>query len=88
MEDRTKFLDWIATNDRLKEEAKQDLTNTEYALKLYNQVHRSELQMTPQHLKEPKFSDFYIPSHQQKNGELAFVGVGALALGYATFHYL
>jgi len=31
--------------------------------------------------KEPKFSDFYQPSEQQKNGGLAFMGAGALALG-------
>jgi len=38
--------------------------------------------------KEPKFSDFYQLSEQQKNGELAFVGVGALALGYVAFQFL
>jgi len=38
--------------------------------------------------KEPKFSDFYQPSEQQKNGELMFVGAGALALGYAAFRFL
>ena len=88
MHDRTKLLDWIATNDRLKEQAKQDLTNTDYALKLYNQAHSGQQHMTPQHLKEPKFSDFYTPSKAQKQGELAFVGAGALALGFAAFHFL
>jgi len=38
--------------------------------------------------KEPKFPDFYQPSEQQKNGELAFVGAGVLALGYAGFRFL
>jgi len=38
--------------------------------------------------KEPKFSDFYQPNEQQKKGELAFVGAGALALGYAVFRFL
>jgi len=38
--------------------------------------------------KEPKFSDFYQPSEQQKKGELMFVGTGALALGYAAFRFL
>jgi len=38
--------------------------------------------------KEPKFSDFYQPSEQQKNGELMFVGTGVLALGYAAFRFL
>jgi len=38
--------------------------------------------------KEPKFSDFYQPSEQQKNGELMLVSAGALALGYVAFRFL
>ena len=38
--------------------------------------------------KEPKFSDFYQPSEKQKQGELLFVGGGALALGYVAFRFL
>ena len=38
--------------------------------------------------REPKFSDFYQPGEQQKQGELLFVGTGALALGYAAFRFL
>jgi len=83
--DRTHLLDGIATNMQIKAEAKQNFTNTDYAFKLYNQAHPDE-QMTPP--KEPKFSDFYQPSEQQKNGELMFVGAGALALGYAAFRFL
>ena len=76
--DRTKLLDWIQTNAQIKVEAKQNFTNTDYAFKLYNKVHPDE-RMTPH--KEPKFSDFYQPSEQQKkNGEFLFVGAGAVAL--------
>ena len=53
--------------------------------KLYNQAHPDEQMVPP---KEPNFSDFYQPSEQQKKGELMFVGVGALALGYAAFRFL
>jgi len=83
--DRTPLLDWIATNAQEKEQAKQNFTNTDYAFKLYNQAHPDEQMVPP---KEPKFSDFYQPSEQQKNGELMFVGAGALALGYAAFRFL
>ena len=83
--DRTKLLDWIATNAQIKAEAKQNFTNTDYAFKLYNQAHPDERVIPP---KEPKFSDFYQPSEQQKNGELIFVGAEALALGYAAFRFL
>jgi len=67
---RTKLLDWIATNVQIKAEAKQNFTNTDYAFKLYNQAHPDK-QMVP-----PKFSDFYQQSEEQKNGELMFVGAG------------
>ena len=83
--DRTKLLDWIAANERIKEQAKQNFTDTDYAFKLYNQVHPDKKVLHP---REPKFSDFYQPSQQQKQGELLFVGTGALALGYATFRFL
>ena len=83
--DRTKLLDWIATNTQIKVEAKQNFTNTDYAFKLYNQAHPDKQMIPP---KEPKFSDFYQPSEQQNNGELMFVGAWALALGYAAFRFL
>ena len=82
---RTKLLDWIAKNAQEKAQAKQNFTNTDYAFKLYNQVHPDALMAPP---KEPKFSDFYQPSEQQKNGELLFVGASALALGYAAFRFI
>jgi len=54
--DRTKFLDWIETNREIKEQAKQNFTNTDYAFKLYNQAHPDQrMNIT----KEPQFSDFY-----------------------------
>jgi len=83
--ERTQLLDWIATNMQTKEQDKQNMTNTDYAVKLYSQAHPDEQMVPP---KEPKFSDFSQPSEQQKNGELAFMGAGALALGYAAFRFL
>ena len=65
--DRTKLLDWIATNTQIKEQAKQNFTNTDYAFKLYNQAHPDKQMIPP---KEPKFSDFYQPSQQQIKGPL------------------
>ncbi len=38
--------------------------------------------------KEPKFSDIYQPSEQQKQGEIVFVDAGAIALEYAAFRFL
>ena len=82
--DQIQLLDWITTNAQTKQQAKQNMTNMDYAFKLYNQAHPDEQMVPP---KEPKFSDFYQPSEQQKNGELAFVGAGAVALGYTAFRF-
>ena len=82
--DRTELLDWVAAQDRLKNKAMHDFQDTDRALALYNQTHRANVTL-PQ---EPKFSDFYKPSPQQKNGELLFSRAGTFALGYAAFQFL
>ena len=81
-ENRTKLLDWISTNDRIKDEAKQNFPNTDYALKLYKKVHQEQKDLT-----EPQFSDFYQPSSAQKRGEVIYVGASALAIGLATSRF-
>ena len=82
-ENRAKLNDWIMTNDRIKDEAKENFQNTDYALKLYNKIHQDDLS-----LREPQFSDFYQPSAQQKQGEIIYVGASALAIGFAASYFL
>ena len=79
---RTKLLGWIATYYRVKEKAKYNFVDTDYAMKLYN---NQDLD-----LREPKLSDFYKPSTSQKQGEMIYVGgmALALALGLATTRFL
>jgi len=83
--ERTKLLDWIEINRENKELAKQNLTNTDYAFKLYNQAH-PDMKMTMP--KEQKFSDFYQPSEAQKQGELIFVGGSVLVISFVAFRFL
>ena len=83
--ERTQLLDWVETNREIKAQANQNFTNTDYAFKLYNQAHPDNKLSMP---TAPKFSDMYQPSELQKQGELLFVGGGALALGYAAFRFL
>ena len=83
--DRTQLLDWVAEQDREKDKAFHDFQDTDAALALYNQTHRAIGSAMPQ---EPKFSDYYKPSPQQKNSELLFIGASTLALGYAAFRFL
>jgi len=68
---RTMLLDWIETNREIKEQAKQNFTNTDYPFKLYNQAPPDQRMASP---KEPQFSDFHQPSRKQIQGELLFVG--------------
>ena len=82
-ENRAKLNDWIMTNDRIKDEAKENFKNTDYALKLYNKIHQDDLS-----LREPQFSDFYQPSAQQKQGEIVYVGASALAIGFAASYFI
>ena len=83
--ERTQLLDWIETNREIRAQADQNFTNTNYAFKLYDQAHPDYKLSMP---TAPKFSDMYQPSELQKQGELLFVGSGALALGYAAFRFL
>ena len=82
-ENRAKLNDWIMTNDRIKDEAKENFKNTDYALKLYNKIHQDDLS-----LREPQFYDFYQPSAQQKQGEIIYVGASALAIGFAASYFI
>ena len=81
---RTERLDWIAENDRARDQAKHNFQDADQALDFYNQTHWAKVALP----KEPQFCDFYKPSPQQKQGELLFIGTSTLALGYATFRFL
>ena len=81
--ERTQLLDWIETNREIKAQVNQNFTNTDYAFKLYNQAHPDYKLSMP---TAPK--NMYQPSELQKQGELLFVGGGALALGYAASRFL
>ena len=83
--ERMQILDWIKTNEEIKEHADKNFTNTDYVFKLYKQNHPNQRLTLP---KEPKFLDMYQPSELQKQGELLFVGGGRLALGDAAFRFL
>ena len=63
----------------------KELANDHLITKLYNQTHRDQQLML---CKELNLSDFYQPREDQKQGELMFIGAGALALEYASFHFL
>ena len=84
--DRTKLLDWIAINNRMKSEAKRNFQSTDQAPAWYNHMHQEHEQIKD--YKEPQFSDFYKPSPQKQTGELVFIGGSLLAAGYAAYCFL
>lgn len=73
---RQEYQDWLAKkyNDRIS--ADENYKETDRAFRLYAQTHPDF------DLKEPKLSDYYRPSSDQKMREMIYVGGGALALGY------
>ena len=73
--DRTKPFDWIETSAQIKEQAKQNFTDTDYTFILYNQAYTDKKKIIPP--REPMFSHFYQPSNQQKN-KLMFVPCSGL----------
>ena len=83
---RQQFLDWIETQRENKDQAEQNLEDTDNALKLYNEVHPDS--RFAGDLEEPRFSDYFRPSPGQKSYELVFVGSGMLLVGYLGSRFL
>ena len=77
-EKRQRLLDWYNQQEKAEHQANTNMSNTDEAFKLYSQSHPDYL------LQEPKLSDYYRPSDDQKMGEMAYVGGGMLALGYVA----
>lgn len=60
-EKRTKLNDWIATNDEMKDEAKENLENTYYALKLYNETRQDQ-----KDVNEPQFTNLRPTKNEER----------------------
>lgn len=82
--ERTKLLDWIASQEKSKEKADQDFSVTDASLKRYGEAHPD---FDASQLKKPAFSDFYTPSKEQQANELLFVGGGGAAVGLAAGNF-
>ena len=76
------YSSWLYQNKQNLEQADKNMTDTDYAFKLYSKTHPTFVRRS-----EPKFSSYYQPSKQQKHGELMYLGAGGLALGVA-YHFL
>ena len=75
---RTERLDWINTNLRRQGHAVRTFRDVDEAIRQYNLISGPLEPIEP----EPKLSDFYLPSPEQRDREIAFVVMG---LGATTF---
>lgn len=79
---RTERLDWINDELRRQGHAVQTFRDVDAAMREYSQV-------TGHHIDplgpEPQLSDFYQPSGDQKDRELAFVVLGMAATGLVAY---
>ena len=82
-EKRNSRLDFM--NEKLKKENKalSDEDNVEEAMKQYYYITGGD--RLPELPPKPKFSDFYTPSEDQKNREIAFVVVGMSLTGLVAW---
>ena len=79
---RTERLDWINEELRCQGHAVQTFHDVDMAIREYARVTGHNLDSLG---SEPQITDFYTPSGDQKNREIAFVVVGLAATGLAAY---
>lgn len=79
---RTERLDYINETIRKEHHAEQTFDNVDQAMKQYYYITGKQLPDLPQ---EPKLSDFYTPSEDQQNKEIAFIVLGMTATGFVAW---
>ena len=82
-EEREAYQDFLHNRNIEKEKALYGLKQTDKNFALYAKFHGGEKPMS-----RPRWGDYYQPSEQQKNGELAFIGAGAIAVGYGVSRFI
>ena len=85
---RTALLDYL--NERIRKEARAKSTfqDINQALIEYNEVTGNDLEFPEELRREPKLSDFYSPSEEQKDAEIIFIIGGTAIIGYLVYKYI
>ena len=82
---RTQRLDWINEELRRQSHSVQTFRDVDTAIREYAHVTGKNLSpLDP----EPQLSDFYTPSNDQKDREIAFVVLGMAATGVVAYQLL
>ena len=84
-EKRTQRLDFI--NEEIKKEhhAVNEFDDADTAMKQYYYITGKQLSTLP---PKPELSDFYTPSEDQKNREIAFIIVGMSLTGFVAWKFI
>ena len=85
---RTALLDYL--NERIRKEARAKSTfqDINQALIEYKEVTGNDLEFPEELRREPKLSDFYSPSEEQKDAEIIFIIGGTAIIGYLVYKYI
>lgn len=85
---RTAFLDYL--NERIRKEARAKSTfqDINQALIEYHEVTGNDLELPEELRREPRLSDFYSPSEEQKDAEIIFIIGGSAIIGYLVYKYI
>jgi Flp pilus assembly protein TadB len=81
---RQQRIDFINQELRRRNEAQKYISDMNEGNKLYYLATKQRLPELP---PRPVFSDFYVPSQQQKDGELLFIAGGLGLVAYALYHF-
>ena len=81
---RQKRIDFINKQLMLEKKAETKFIELNDAMREYNRVFGKHLEPLP---REPVLSDFYTPSHDQHERELAFITLSMLGIGGIVWYF-
>ena len=81
---RQERIDFINKQLRLEQKVETKFTELNDAMREYHEVFGHELSPMPQ---EPVLSDYYTPSDEQHDRELAFVTVSMIGIGGVLYYF-
>ena len=77
-------IDFINKQLRLEQKEETKFTELNDAMKEYHEVFRHELPPLP---REPVLSDYYTPSNEQHDRELAFITLSMIGIGGILYYF-
>ena len=84
---RTRYMDYL--NERIRRQglAVKELKDADAAMRYYNEITGSDESLPPELQRPPRLSDFYEPSDEQIDKELAFIAGGTIIVGLLVYKY-